>query len=369
MACRRPLIAMALAVSLLLAACSEASSKAAAPKIGFILIGQQDDLGYNQAIYSGSVAVARAFPDNEVLRTFGVPETSEAITAMEHLIDRGAKIIFATSYGHRDAAAEIARRHPNVIVVHQGGVKADADLGNFGTYWGTMYEPVYQAGIAAGAATKTNKLGFVAAFPIPATYNNIDAFTLAARSVNPSVTTQVVFTQNWCDPAKQADAAKQLLAAGVDVLAQHQDCTRTILEAAETAGVHAVGYHHDASEVAPKSWLVGAVWNWGDLFVDITRTALSGRFKNSPYDGNFRGGLKTHNNPFVLTEFNAGVSPAAQQAIQAASARFEGGHTPFDGPLHDREGTLRVPAGQSPSQAEIDSMQYFVPGVIGNPPS
>jgi simple sugar transport system substrate-binding protein/basic membrane protein A len=287
---------------------------------------------------------------------------------MEDLIRRGATVVFATSFRHRDAAEEVARRHPDVIVLHQGGVKTDAALANFGTYWGTVYELVYQLGITAGAASKTDQLGFVAAFPIPATFANVNAFTLGARTVNPAVTTRVVFTDAWCDPERQAEAARELLAARVDVLAQHQDCTRTILEAAERSGIHAVGYHYDASEVAPRSWLAGAVWDWRDLYVDATRKALGGQFDDSPYDGDFRGRLETGDNPFILTEFGPDVAPQTQRAVREAGAWFADGGTPFQGPLMDRSGRLRVPTGRSLSVAEIEAMDYFVPGVVGDAP-
>ena len=206
------------------------------PKIGFIFVGTRDDLGYNQAAWEGSEAVAKAFPDHEVLRQERVPETGAALTAMEAMVRKGAGIIFATSFGHLRYAYGLARRHPEVIVLHQGGIEPSPRLDNFGTYWGTVFEPMYEAGIAAGAATRTGKLGFVAAFPIPATFANVNAFTLGARSVRPDATTTVVFTKNWCRPTSQADAARHLLAMDVDVLTQHQDCTRTILQAAE-AGV------------------------------------------------------------------------------------------------------------------------------------
>lgn len=364
-------LALAVILAVLLCACgSKTGFGANSSKIGFIFVGQQDDLGYNQAAYEGSVAVARAFPDNEVLRSFNVPETHAAVDAMEVLIRQGARIIFATSFGHYDAAAEIARRHPDVTVVHQGGVKTDEKLKNLGTYWGSVYEPVYQAGIAAGYASKTGKLGFVAAFPIPAVFANVNAFTLGARSVNPAAETIVTFTEAWCDKAKQADAARKLLNQGVDVLAQHQDCTETVLRAAEAAGVRSVGYHYDASLIAPKSWLVGAVWNWNDLYVDIVKTIIDGKFAASPYAGNFRGSTKDHNNPFILTEYSPNVSDPARRAIEAAGDRFAAGATPFDGPLTDRDNVLRVPAGKSPSPGDVDKeMNYFVQGVRGEIPA
>jgi len=344
------------------------TAEAQRPKIGFIFVGRHDDLGYNQAAWEGSEALAVAFPDVRFLRQEDVPESPAAEAALESMVRRGAKILFATSFGHLEYAYRVAKRHPEVVVLHQGGLEPSPKLNNLGTYWGTVYEPVYQAGIAAGSATKTNKLGYVVAFPIPATFLNVDAFTLGAQSVNPKVTTHVVSTNSWCDPAKQKAAVQDLLSQGVDVLTEHQDCTRTILEAAESAGVLAVGYHADGSDVAPKSWLVGSVWNWGPLFVDIVRTVQQGMFRASKYNGDYRGGYRTGNNPFVLTEFGPGVTPEAQSLINSAGKRFKEGGSPFIGPIADRDQKQRIAPSVTPSLADLDRLDYFVPGVVGEVP-
>lgn len=339
-----------------------------ATTVGFLFVGARNDLGYNQAAWEGSEAVARALPDAVVLRRENVPETVEAEHVMDDLIKRGARILFPTSFGYLPFAIAVARRHPGVVVVHEGGLEPSPPLDNFGTYFGTVYEPVYEGGIAAGLATRTNTLGFIAAFPIPATFNNINAFALGAQSVNPAAVVQVRFTGAWCDPDRQATAAASLLAAGADVLTQHQDCTATILRAAEAAGAKSVGYHYDGSEVAPKGWLIGSVWDWRGLFIDIVRSVLSGRFKTSPYNGDFRGGLHTGDNPFVLTELGPGVDRRAGPLIQAADARFRSGGSPFAGPVEDRTGRLRVAAGALPTRAEVDRMNYLVKGVAGEVP-
>lgn len=369
----RRLFAICVAALLLATACSsgrdQAGSSLRDAKIGFIFIGARDDLGYNQATWTGADAVARAFPNHPVLRQENVPETTAAERALESMIRDGARILFATSFGHLHYAYAVAKRHPEAIILHQGGVEPSPRLDNFGTYWGTVYEPVYQAGIAAGSATTSNLLGFVAAFPIPATFANVNAFTLGARSINPRARTQIVFTGAWCDPAKQRVVAEQLLDRGADVLTQHQDCTRTILETADAAGALSVGYHEDGSEAAPRGWLVGSVWNWKPAFVDMVRTILNGRFRNSPYDGDFRGGYGTMNNPFVLTEFGARVSPRARAAIAAAQTRFASGGSPFTGPMKDRDGRTRIAAGQTLTVGQVDALDWLVPGVEGTVPS
>lgn len=334
--------------------------------VGFIMVGPKDDFGYNQAVYDGSEIIKKEFPDLEVLTAENVPEDDTAATTMEQMIDKGAKLIFATSYGHLDAALKVAASHPDVVVVQQGNTITDDIPENAGTYFGTVYEPMYLAGIAAGASTKSNKLGYVYAFPIPQTIANINAFERGAQSVNPDAETITVSTSSWCDPGKQQAAADSLLSQGVDVLTQHQDCTATVIQAAEKAGAMTVGYHADASALAPKGWLTGAVWDWGPLYTDIVKTVLDGDFVGSEYNANFRVGYKTGTNPFVLAPYGPEVSEETKAAIEEAQAWLgteEG--SPFAGPVEDQDGKVVIADGEIPTYDENDAMDFFVKGVIG----
>jgi len=373
------LAAVVLAMSLL-AACSSNDSTASASasseppgkgseKVGFIFVGPKDDFGYNQAAYEGSQAVAKAFPDMEVLTAENVPEDDSATRVMESMIKKGAKVIFATSYGHLDPAIKVAEAHPDVVVVQQGNVINGEPIDNMGTFFGTVYEPVYLAGIAAGKATKSNKLGYVYAFPIPQTIDNIDAFQLGAASVNPQAQTYVVNTSNWCDPAKQAEAAKSLLDEGVDVITQHQDCTSTVIKATEAGGAMTVGYHADASSLAPKGWITGSEWDWKDLYTDIVKTAVAGEFVGSKYNANYRVGLKTGENPFIQSEYGPSVTDETKAQIEAAKEAIskEDG-SPFKGPVIAQDGSVLVEDGVVPDYATIEGFTVFVKGVVGDIP-
>ena len=209
-----------------------------ATKVGFLYVGPKDDFGYNQAAYEAAVAMGEA-TGVEVIHAANVPETIEdAVPVMEDMIAQGATILFPTSFGHFLPAVEIAKQNPDVCVVHQGQLESSLEEGpldNLGTYFSSVFEPVYLAGIAAGATTETDVMGFVYAFAIPQTLQNINAFALGAQTVNPDATVIAVSTADWCDPAKQAQAAQTLLDQGADVLTQHQDCTKTIIEVAEAA--------------------------------------------------------------------------------------------------------------------------------------
>ncbi|WP_182887888.1 BMP family ABC transporter substrate-binding protein [Microbispora sp. H10885] len=337
------------------------------PAVGFVFVGPKDDYGYNQAAYQGSQEVAKVFPQLKVITAENVPEDDNAARVMNSMIAKGARIIFATSYGHLDAALKVAAEHPDVVVVQQGNLITGTTPPNAGTFFGTVYEPVYLAGIAAGKATKTGKLGYVYAFPISQTIDNIDAFELGARSVNPTVKTYAVSTSSWCDPAKQAEAAANLLKQGVDVISQHQDCTATVIKATEAAGAMTVGYHADASGIAPKGWLTGSQWNWGPLYSDIVRTALAGTFTGSKYNANFRVGYKTGDNPFVQSPYGPGVDEETKKLVDAAKERLRNS-SPFAGPVRDQEGKVRVPEGTVPDYETIEKIDYFVDGVVGSLP-
>ncbi|HEX5586959.1 MAG TPA: BMP family ABC transporter substrate-binding protein [Acidimicrobiia bacterium] len=336
--------------------------------VGFIFVGPKDDFGYNQAAYQGSQAVKKAYPKLDVITAENVPEDDSAARVMEGMIDRGAKIIFATSYGHLDAALKVAKAHPDVAVVQQGNFIEGDIPANAGTYFGTVYEPVYLAGMAAGMATKSDKLGYVYAFPIPQTINNINAFELGAQSVNPDAKTYTVNTSNWCDPAAQAEATRSLLGQGVDVITQHQDCTSTVIKTTEAAGKMTVGYHADASKLAPKGWVAGSEWAWGDLYTDIVKTALAGQFTGSPYNANYRVGYKTGENPFVQSKFGKMITAKDKAKIATAKTAISTDSSPFAGPVVGQDGKTIFATGEIPTYEQIEATDVFVKGVVGDIP-
>lgn len=332
--------------------------------VGFLYVGPCDDFGYNQAACAGADAVGAAFPGMEILEAENVPENQEAERVMETMIRQGAKIIFPTSYGHLDPALEVAKRHPDVIFMHQGGQKT---AGNLGTYFGTIWETVYLSGVAAGHMSETGKLGYIVAFPIPQVLLNINAFQLGAASVNPDVTTTVVFTASWCDPGQQAEAVNSLIAQGVDVITQHQDCTKTIIETAERAGVMSVGYHADASSLAPEGWITGSIWDWSTLYAEIVTSVEDGSWAGGPYSGNYRTGVAEGS--VKLAPFGKNVPQEVQDEIAALQAKLLSGEFfPFEGPIVDQNGVEQIAAGVRLSVGELESTNYLIEGVVGTIP-
>ena len=238
--------------------------------VGFIYVGPRDDFGYNQAHAQGAAAVAK-LPGVTVVEEENVSETVAVQKSMESMINLdGASLLFPTSFGYFDPhILNVAKKYADVTFLHAGGLYQEGKHpNNVGSYFGYIDEAQHLAGIVAGHTSKTGKLGFVAAKPIPQVLRNINAFTLGARAVNPQATTQVIFTGDWAMPVKEAEATNSLVDQGIDVITCHVDSLKVVIETCERRGIFSSGYHANQAPLAPKGYLTGAEWNWEG----VTRT-------------------------------------------------------------------------------------------------
>ncbi len=337
----------------------------AALTVGFIYVGPKDDYGYNQAHAEGA-AVIKAMPGVTVIEEENVPETVDVQKTMESMINLdGASLIFPTSFGYFDPhMLEMAKKYPDVQFRHCGGMwKEGVHPDNTGSYFGYIGQGQYLNGIAAGHVTKSKKIGFVAAKPIPQVLQNINSFLLGARSVDPAITCQVIFTGEWSLAVKEAEATNALVDQGADVITCHVDSPKVVVETAAGRGAFVCGYHANQSPLAPEKYLTGAEWAWGNVYSDFVKKAQAGEKL-----GNFvRGGLK---DGFVK------MSPLGPAVPEAGRKQFEttlgeimaGGFSVFKGGIKDNKGNVVVAEGKSfPEDAiELESMDYLVEGVVGS---
>ena len=326
-------------------------------KAAVVYITTPGDMGWSY-MHDQGIATMESELGIEVTRLELIPEGAEATATFDKLARDGYNLIMGTSFGYMDPMLEVAAKYPNVCFQHASGYKTADNMGN---YFGAMEEARYLSGIAAGSASKSGKLGYVAAFPIPEVIRGINAFTLGARSVNPAATVQVAWTSTWYDPAKEKEAAQSLLAAGADVLAQHQDSTATG-EAAKEAGAKWVGYNSDvAAADFPDNWLTSPKWNWGPHYVKLGKDVAAGKCDNSPYYGTMADGMIT------LGAYGSSVSQETQDLIaEKAAAIIDGSLKPFTGPIKDNEGKEQIAAGASAALGDLLGQSYLVEGVIGS---
>ncbi len=327
-------------------------------KIGFVYVSPIGDAGYSYAHEQGRQAVIADCPNVETSFVESVKEGADSERVIRNMANDGYNLIFSTSFGYMDPTKRVANEFPDIAFMHCSGFKTAPNMNN---YFGRMYQARYLTGLVAGAMTKSAKIGYVAAFPIPEVIRGINAFTLGVRAVNPKAEVRVVWTKTWYDPALEKDAAISLLDVGCDILAQHQDSPGP-QEAAQERGVYSIGYNSDMSGFAPKSHLTAAVWNWGPFYTKTVEQVQNGTWKGeqSLWLGMNEGVVDIA----PLAKFIPGQ--INKQVKEKRASLIMGQDTIFTGPIKNQAGEIVVPEGKQIDDADLFNMNYFVQGVVGN---
>ena len=333
--------------------------------IGVIYVGPRDDYGYNQA-QAQAAAEVKKMPGIKVVEEENVPETAAVQKTMTGMIAQdGASLIFPTSFGYFDPhMLAVAAKNPDVRFAHCGGMWTEGKHPkNTASYFGYIDECQYLNGVIAGHMSKSGKIGFVAAKPIPQVLRNINAFLMGARSVKPGITCNVIFTGDWSMAVKEAEATNSLADQGCDVFTMHVDGPKVIVETAAKRGKMVCGYHASQAKLAPNAYLTGAEWNWLTAYTTFIDAAKSGK----PHPNFIRGGLKE--GYVKMSAYGPAVSEAARKDADAVKARMVAGTFDiFKGPLKDNKGKEVIPAGKALKQTDIslEGMNYLVEGVVGS---
>ncbi len=341
-----------------------AAAPAPAPeplKVGFIYVGPVGDAGWSYAHDLGRKHIEEKFGD-KIKTTFveKVPEGADAERVIRDLVAQGNKLIFATSFGFGDAMEKVAKDHPDVRFEHATGYKTAENLR---VYEGRFYEDTYMAGVIAGRMTKTNVLGFVGSFPIPEVLRNINAFTLGAQSVNPKVTTKVVWVNTWFDPPKESEAAQSLINAKADVLLQNTDST-AVLQTAEKNGKYAFGWDSDMSAFAPKAHLASCVLTWGPYYEKAVNDVLNKTWKTEVTKWGTKEGM---NDIVKIADFVPAEAKAEVEKIKAGLK--DGSFAVFKGPIVDNTGKEVLAKDVIADDAWKGGINFYVKGVEGSIPS
>ena len=357
------LMKIKLACALALGVVGMAQTAVAAPpvKAAFVYFGTPGDGGWT---FAHDIAVKQAKKELgaavETTIVENVPESADAERVIRDLASKGNQYIFTTSFGYMEQTLKVAKTFPKVEFYHNTGFKSAP---NVHTYNSRMYEPAYLAGMIAGRMTKSNVLGYVASFPIPEVVRNINAYTMGARSVNPKVKTKVVWISSWYDPAKERQAAETMIGQGADMLMQNTDSSAT-LQAAADKGVFAFGWNSDMSAVAPKAHLASVTQVWGNYYTAVLKGAVAGK----PMKDNVWGGLKEKMNGLV--SLNSSLPASVKKEVEAKQADIVSGKFKvFSGPMKLQDGTMKLAAGQAFTDADIDSIKFYVEGVEGQLPN
>lgn len=339
------------------AAPAEEAEGAEPLKAAFVYIGIPGDLGWTYEHDRGRKYMEEQLGD-QVESTYieNVPEGPDAARIIRQYAQQGYDLILATSFGYMDPMFEVAQEFPDVYFEHCSGYKT-AD--NMSTYFGRIYQARYLSGLVAGKFTEVDKIGYVAAFPIPEVIRGINAFTRGVRKVNPDAVVKVVWTNTWYDPVKEREAAVALLDEGVDIIAQHQDTTEP-QKAAQERGKLSIGYDSDMGKFVGDTVLVSPIWNWGPYYAEVAEDIIAGTWESTSYWGGLKEGV------VKLSDFSDKV-PAEVRALVADERKkiVDGEWDVFWGPLKNQKGEMILKGGEKMSDGDMLNMSFFIDGVEG----
>jgi len=294
-------------------------------KVGVVHITDpfSENSGYAYAHQTGIEEMKKSLglADSQVLYKTHVDDADllNVENALRELIAQGVNIIFATSWGYMDTCEKLAKEFPSVVFAHATGYKYNDT--NFTNYFGRVYQARYLSGIAAGMKTKSNKIGYVAAW---GTENSevtggLNAFALGVEKVNPQARIYVRVIHSWFDPMGEAFAGRALIAAGCDVIAQHCDTPTPQIEA-EKAGVWGIGYNTDMSIDAPAAVITSVLWRWGAYYTFLVQSVIDGSFTTEPWFGSLKDGvvyLAPLNKNIPLNEQTSRIIEEEQRRIES----------------------------------------------------
>ncbi len=359
---RRTILAGAIALGLATPAFAEDPLK-----VGFVYVGPIGDGGWTFQHDQGRLAVEEAFGDKvETIYQESVPEGADAERVITQMALQGADIIFTTSFGYMDATNAVAAKFPDVKFEHATGFKREHP--NVSTYDARFYEGRAVIGHIAGNMTETNKIGYIASFPIPEVIQGINSAYLHAAKVNPDVEMVVSWVYTWFDPAKEADAARAMIDQGVDVIMQHTDSTApqaAAAEANENGGrVFTFGQASDMSAFAPVPRVASIIDDWSPYYIKRVGELMDGTYEQTASWGGMPEG------EVVIGEITDAVPAEVKaEALAMVEAITAGEYHPFTGPINKQDGTAWLADGEVADDGALATMDFYVEGISGDIPN
>lgn len=362
-------------------------------KAAWIYVGPIGDYGWTHAHDVGRKYVEDKF--GEWLETTYAESVAEADAAryLDRFIqEEKADVVFTTSFGYMDATIEAGNKYPDKIFFHCSGYKRAK---NVGTYFAEFYQLYYLNGLMAGALTKSGKVGYVAAHPIPEVVRHINAFALGVREVNPDATVDVRWLFSWYDPAKAREAAEAMIADGVDVLAFTED-SPAVIEVGEEyttqkgKPIYTFSHYSPMLKFGPHSAVSGQLVHWEKLYEDILMKIYLGVYTNENLENVDYWWMLKEGAVELGADFGVPINPEFEDELKAVKVKdpilgeisvydlvfkrleqmseetvvFD----PFTGPIYDQDGNLRIEEGRRATHDELWTIDWFVQGVVGKLP-
>jgi simple sugar transport system substrate-binding protein len=355
-------------------------------KAGFVYVGPVGDYGWSHAHDVGRKFAESKLPWLETVYIESVAESDSARIIDRFVQGEKVDVVFTTSFGYMDDTVKAGAKYPDKLFMHCSGFKQTP---NVGTYFADLYQTYYLNGLMAGALTKTNKIGYVAAFPIPELIRHINAFALGIKAVNPKAKVHVKWIYAWYGPDKAREAAEALIAEGCDNLAFTED-TPAVIEVGQEhtekgRQIYTYSHYSPMLPYGKDSVVSGQLVDWGVMYVKILQDIYDGTWKKDDLwwliaekAAILGGSFDNIINPKFVGELKMkmvdtpdfGKISVYDLIVKRYEQMKKGPDVfdPYDGPIKDNTGKLMVKEGTRASKGDLLSIMYYVDGVAGSLP-
>lgn len=355
-------------------------------KAGFVYVGPVGDYGWSHAHDVGRKYAEKQLPWLKTVYIESVAEADSSRIIDRFIQEEKCDVVFTTSFGYMDDTLKAGMRYPDKHFMHCSGFKQTK---NVGTYFADLYQTYYLNGLMAGALTKSNKIGYVGAFPIPEVIRHINALALGIKAMNPKAEVHVRWINAWYGPDKAREAAEALIAEGCDALAFTED-TPAVIEVGQEhtekgKQIYTFSHYSPMQAYGQDTVVSGQLVDWGVMYVKILQDLYNGTWKSDdewwlvaekaailggsfqdPINPKFVDALKA-----VTVETKDFGSVSAYELVLKRYEQMKKGtelFDPFTGPISDNSGKLQVKAGGKATKADLLSMMYYVDNVVGSIP-
>lgn len=339
-------------------------------KVGFIYVGPIGDLGWSHA-HNEARLIVEELPWVDTVYQEAVPEAKVQSSVERMFRQEGCDVVFTTSFGFMDGTYAAAQRNPEKIVAHASGFKR---LPNMANYMADFYQIYYLNGLMAGALTKSGKVGYVGAYPIPEVKRHIDAFAIGVREVNPKAEVNVRWIYDWFNPTKAKEATEALISEGCDAFAFTED-SPTVVQVAAEKGLPSFGHYSPMYDFSPKTVVSGQLVHWDKFYLQFLAMVYAGVYTNKNLQDVDYWGLLREGAVELGAKPGMPINPAwkdklgkTYDLVMKRLEQMKDPQMPFDpfqGPVKDRKGKVVIPAGSRASYGELLGIQWAAQGVVG----
>lgn len=325
-------------------------------KIAFINAKTAETSSWTYGHELGRMYLEQAFDGKVQTRAFFEADTEQGTSAaIKEAIAAGCNMIFTTASQMINLSVKAAIEHPEVRIFN---CSVNMSYSSICTYYGRMYESKFLMGALAASMARSDKLGYIADYPIYGTIANINAFALGARMINPYVKVYLEWSKR-----KNRNAHKELEKEGITFISGEDMIT-------PQSPTREYGLYQKEPDGGLKN-LATSIWHWGKFYEKIVNITCHGGADRKELKGkqaiNYWWGMSADVIDVICSQ---NLPRGTNRLITFLKNSIRAGSfQPFVGTIYSQDGRTQCEEGGSLTPEEIIEMNWLAENVVGQLPA